>query len=362
MQRRRAECMASIQSDAVQLALDLLVREPDIDGFFRAFIKTLVEESESHACGVWLLDDDEQRCDLWMAHLRRAALHAASSGLGPAGLPRERMAAHLFALQAGWQQTIEYRGDDPRLPERGARVQRARRHRRRCSSRRWCWRTRHARLDRAVRPATTSACERRGACALLEAIARQATLALHQSRLAEQSRLEERRKAVLEERNRLARDIHDTLAQGFGAILMQLQAAQRDGDAAAAGRAQLDTAVDLARTHMVEARRSVGALRPNVGDGEDLANALKRLAELAQRTSERADRRPRSTSCRAFGDGVEREIIGIAQEALTNAVRHSRAQAHRDPRVGGARDRLPAVGGRRWPRHRAGTIVARASA
>src|SRR5258708_39294983 len=67
--RRRAQCLAQIQSDAVQLALDLLVREPDIAGFFRAFIKTLVEESESHACGVWLLDADGSRCDLWMAYM-----------------------------------------------------------------------------------------------------------------------------------------------------------------------------------------------------------------------------------------------------------------------------------------------------
>ena len=60
---------AEIQSDAVQLALDLLVREPDIDGFFRAFIKALVDEAESHACGVWLLDEDSTRCDLWMAYI-----------------------------------------------------------------------------------------------------------------------------------------------------------------------------------------------------------------------------------------------------------------------------------------------------
>ena len=63
---------------------------------------------------------------------------------------------------------------------------------------------------------------------LIEAIARQAALALHHSRLVEQHRIEERRKGILEERNRLARDIHDNLAQGFAAILMQLQAAQRE--------------------------------------------------------------------------------------------------------------------------------------
>ena len=43
--RQRAECMASIQSDAVQLALDLLVTHPDLRGFFRMFIKRLVDDS-----------------------------------------------------------------------------------------------------------------------------------------------------------------------------------------------------------------------------------------------------------------------------------------------------------------------------
>jgi signal transduction histidine kinase len=88
---------------------------------------------------------------------------------------------------------------------------------------------------------------------------------------------------------------------------------------------KIDTVVDLARTHLSEARRSVGTLRPNVGDGEEVAAALKRLAGVAQRTTDvpidvKVDELPR------LGDLVEREIIGIAQEALSNAVRHSRAQ------------------------------------
>src|SRR6202007_2337527 len=103
-----------------------------------------------------------------------------------------------------------------------------------------------------------------------------AALALHTSQVIERSRVEERRKAILEERNRLARDIHDNLAQGFGAILMQLQAAQRGAAAGPPAVAlKLETAVDLARTHMVEARRSVGSLRPNIGDGEAISTALR---------------------------------------------------------------------------------------
>src|SRR6478735_12627994 len=123
--------------------------------------------------------------------------------------------------------------------------------------------------------------------AMTEAIARQAALALHHSRLIDENRREERRKAILEERNRLARDIHDTLAQGFAAILMQLQAAQRESGGALPipVASSIETAVDLARTHLTEARRSVGALRPNVGPGEDIATALKRLADMGQRTA-----------------------------------------------------------------------------
>jgi signal transduction histidine kinase len=161
--------------------------------------------------------------------------------------------------------------------------------------------------------------------ALIEAIAQQAALALHHSRLVEENRRDERRKAILEERNRLARDIHDNLAQGFAAILMQLQAAQREAGGISAAAPYIDTAVTLARTHLIEARRSVGALRPNVGTGEDLATALRRLADLGQRTTSVPidlvlDELPR------LGDSVEREIVAIAQEALTNAVRHANAQ------------------------------------
>jgi signal transduction histidine kinase len=322
--RRHAECMVKVQTGAVQLALDLLVREADIDGFFGEFTKKLVEICESHACGVWLIDEDRGRCDLWMAYLVDRLYTRDSNDWIDLTLPRESMADHLYAYTPGWTATIEYDGLDARLPES---VREFNRHAGVASvvvaplvlgGRNLGW----------VGLSTSQIPECDGAwrVALLEAIARQATLALHQSRSAESSRLEERRKAILEERNRLARDIHDNLAQGFAAILMQLQGAEREaGTLSPAVAASLETAVELARTHLTEARRSVGSLRPNVGPGESVATALKRLADLGQRTAGVpidvvSDELPR------FGDGVEREILGIAQEALTNAVRHSRAR------------------------------------
>jgi signal transduction histidine kinase len=323
-ERRRAECFAKVQTDAVQLALDLLVREPDIEGFFGAFTKTLVEDCESYACGVWLIDDDHRCCDLWMAYLDDRIYTVKTADWDTLTLPRDSMAKHLYAYRSGWHQSVVYTGDDPRLPDavqafnRNANVQSLAVVPLVLGGRNLGW--------MGLASTSTSDCEVQWRLAVLEAMARQATLALHQSRLSEQRRLEERRKAILEERNRLARDIHDNLAQGFAAILMQLQAAQREaGTVAPAVAASIDTAVHLARTHMTEARRSVSALRPNVGEGEDVAAALKRIADVGRRTTAvpidlNVDEMPR------FGGGVEREIIGIAQEALTNALRHSRAR------------------------------------
>jgi signal transduction histidine kinase len=239
-------------------------------------------------------------------------------------MPRDSMSQHLLGYTAGWTDITEYRGDDERLPDPVRKFNRAAG-------------VSAVLVAPLVLPPRTlgwvalssvgaSECELRWRHALLDATAKQATLALYYSRLVERSRLEARRQAVLEERNRIARDIHDTLAQGFGAILMQLQAAQRSAgtDLPPSVARSLATAVDLARTHMVEARRSVAALRPHSTEREDVAAALARMADLAQRTGDvpvelAIDELP------AFEAGVEREIIGIAQEALTNAVRHARA-------------------------------------
>jgi len=320
-ERRRAECLANIQTEITKYMLELMGQGPALDAFFRALLKTLAEEGESHAAGVWLINDEKQCCEFWMAHLFGEVFNAAT--LGPSYFPRLAMAQFLYDHKPGWEQTTEYPGDDARLPA----VVREFNGAQNLSStvvaplmlggKNLGW------ITLCVDAPEDGLWWRIG---LVEAVARHAALALHKSRIYEQKQAEERRKAILEERNRLARDIHDNLAQGFGAILMQLQAAQREDAPLPPSIAHsIGVAIDLARTHLVQARRSVGALRPNVGDGEDIANAIKRIAEMAQKASEvpidvQFDELPR------FGDGVEREVIGIAQEALSNAVRHARAR------------------------------------
>jgi signal transduction histidine kinase len=326
--RGRAECKARMQADVVKHALDLLVREPDVEGFFGALTKTMVEEAESRVCGVWLIDEGGQRCELWMAYVKDRLLSrqdAAAKESGDIDYPCHSIEEHLFTHTSGWTQTIEYASNDERLPAAVL----AFAQRKGCGSmiatplviggQTLGWLT-------LVNAADQDEGDHWWRVELIEAIAQQAALALHHSRVVDRSRIEERRKAILEERNRLARDIHDNLAQGFAAILMQLQGARREAIFMPPALAtKLDTVVDLARTHLTEARRSVGTLRPNVSDGEEVAKALTRIAGVAQRTTDvpidvKVEELPR------LGDVVEREIIGIAQEALSNAVRHSRAQ------------------------------------
>jgi len=323
-ERRRAQCMARIQSHAVQLTLDLLVREPDPESFFRVLMRALLDQTESHSCGVWLLNEDSTQCNLWMAYIGDQFYPKEGNDWGELTLPREDLSTHLLAFAEGWKDTIEYSGDDSRFPE----SVRALNHSVGLTTvaivplilptRNLGW----IALSTGDAPAEYAPWRR----ATLEAIARQVTLALHQSQLTEQSLVEARRQAVLEERNRIARDIHDTLAQGFAAILMQLQSVQRASASLPPNIARsIDTAVDLARSHMIEARRSVGALHPHDIEAGDVGAVLERTTELARRTTDIPielviEELP------ALGAGVEREIIGIAQEALTNAVRHARAR------------------------------------
>ena len=315
-----------MQAEVVQLALDLLVREPDIEGFFGGITRTIVEDTESDGCAVWLLADDGTRCELWMAYRGERLYLRRRGDFDSLELPHQVFAQHLVAYKPGWTATIEYESADARLPETVREFHRAKGVQRMVVTPMVVGSSTLGWIKLSCRTLPECADAQWWRIVLVEAIARQAALALHHNRIVERGLLEERRKATLEERNRLARDIHDNLAQGFGAILMQLQAAQRDAATLPPSvAAKLETAVDLARKHMVEARRSVGALRPNVTDGEEISGALKRIADLTQLTTSIPIETALDTLPR-YGDVIEREILGIAQEALTNAVKHARAR------------------------------------
>jgi two-component system NarL family sensor kinase len=158
---------------------------------------------------------------------------------------------------------------------------------------------------------------------LLYTIGSLVSLAIERTRLAER----EARLAAVEERNRIARDLHDTLAQSLAAIALQLESAQAlaergDADRAAAS---IERSLRLTRAALDDARRSVLELRAPPLDGRGLLAAIRASAgelrdfegrplEVVVHGREESDALPAA---------VETGLFNIAREALTNVARHA---------------------------------------
>jgi len=149
----------------------------------------------------------------------------------------------------------------------------------------------------------------------------QLAFALQSARIAESARAT----AIAEERNRLARDIHDTLAQVLALIVMQLRRVEsRLGPAWASACEPLETVRQLAVEGLAEARRSVSMLRPPITP-QGLAQAVREVAD-GIRGHYRGSLDVRVTGVsHAIERSVEEELFAIVREALTNAAKHSGA-------------------------------------
>ncbi|MCH7611508.1 MAG: GAF domain-containing sensor histidine kinase [Chloroflexi bacterium] len=133
---------------------------------------------------------------------------------------------------------------------------------------------------------------------------------------------------AVEERNRLSRDIHDTLAQGLTAISLQLETAEamldEQGDREKI-REAVHRALDLARQNLDEARRSVQDLRAASLEGRTLSEALADLVEETQAAAGVEIEYTATGGSRPLAPRLESGLYRIAQEAVNNLVRHSNA-------------------------------------
>lgn len=139
--------------------------------------------------------------------------------------------------------------------------------------------------------------------------------------------LQAREAGILDERQRMAREIHDTLAQGLAGIVTQLQAAVRAGESGETEtwRGHVDNATRLARESLDEARRSVAAITPGQLESAHLPEAIATVASDWADLNDVQVEVSTTGTARALHPEVEVTLLRIAQEALSNVAKHAAA-------------------------------------
>jgi signal transduction histidine kinase len=181
----------------------------------------------------------------------------------------------------------------------------------------FCWLLRRAGQQDAERDRTVAE--------LSEANGRLAASLAENAALHEQLLARAREAGMLDERQRMAREIHDTLAQGLTGIITQLQAAELAGDGSDGWRRHFGLATGLARESLSEARRSVHALRPQQLETARLSEALAAVAHRWTAVHGLAVEVTTTGTARPMPPEAEMALLRTAQEALANVARHAAA-------------------------------------
>lgn len=321
VQHRLAEDLARSQSQMLIQSLGLLTEEPNLDAFLGHVLKVTVQQLEGVGGTLWFPDPLTGAIRLHLEYLDSRVIPASEShhpavlhplpvgGRGVstfpiehaetyvlshtvAGMPEENR-AYIYSLGVRTLLTV------PMLLGK--------------ETVGWI----------CVRSSKADPGELEGKIYLAEALAGQATLAVQMAQLGEQAR----EGAVLSERNRIAREIHDTLAQGFTGVVVNLEAASRTlrKDNVTEALEHIEHARGLAQTCLDEARLSVRALRPDVLRHADLAQALQEQIQRMAATGTQA--RFESVGEKVnLSRMVQAELLRIAQESITNVLKHAHAQ------------------------------------
>lgn len=134
-----------------------------------------------------------------------------------------------------------------------------------------------------------------------------------------------REAGIVDERHRLAREIHDTVAQGLIGVITQLEAAGRTDITDDEHARRIRNAVDLARSSLGDARRAVDALGPRTLDHATLPAAIDSVARSWMALHDSEVSVTVTGEVRSLDPAVEEALLRITQEALSNVARHARA-------------------------------------
>ena len=310
-------------NEALKHTLDLLATEPTIDAFLGQVLAILTDQLQAASSSLWLFDWDAQTSNLHLVCQQGQIIPGAQAGYPSTVLPFAD-----FRDDPGWRTVVNERRPWVHEAATSSSFTEAIRSQLMAQGVKTILSIPLVLGDRAIgsfnmrlTAALPSVLPEQ--IELAQALIHQATLAIRMTRLSEQVK----ETAVLEERNRMAREIHDTLAQSFTGVVIQLEAAKRivttEPDAT---RTHLTRASSLAREGLAEARRSVQALRPQALETQDLPTALVQLVkQVTANTTIVADAIVEGSPYPLLPE-VELNLLRISQEALTNTLKHAQAK------------------------------------
>jgi signal transduction histidine kinase len=318
---RISEDLGRGQAEALTQALDALAREPAPDKIAQHALSAITSKLGGHCCSVWLRDEASGLMVFELAMEDgefKTKKNAALAAVGPS-LPAPAVWPWSEIFRTSKPSVLEDIRTGPDFP----------------------WRARL--LAQSVNTVlmvpmvitgsvegvigigfTEKRAFRADEMDLPQALANQTMLAIQLARLSAQSR----QAAIIAERNRMARDIHDTLAQGFTGVIIQLEAVEEALSQERPEKAteHLNRAGDLARQSLREARRSVQALRPLALEEQPLGDAFKdSISKMTAGTTVHAEVTLEGKP-RRLAEDWEANLLHIGQEVLTNVLRHANAE------------------------------------
>jgi len=319
-ERKRAEERAQSQREAVKLALNAFVEELDVDRFLGDVISEITKRFRPKSWELWMFDEALGALSLQLSSHVTDSRHR-EAGYGNIRRPEELADVWRSKFIIRTPQVFEFPvTESTPVPQH--------------------FETLHAEgVKRLVLVPLVIGEQNLGFLELhfqssgkfttddlelAQALVNHATLAMQLSRLTRRAE----QLAVTEERNRLAREIHDTLAQAFAGIVLHSEALGASlGVSKRRSTMALSRIKKLARSGLDEARRSVEALRPKALEGNTLSEALKQAAKRINKTGMHACLFKQQGSTRSLSMEAQNELFRIAQEALTNVCKHSRAKS-----------------------------------
>jgi two-component system, NarL family, sensor kinase len=304
--------------------LDVLATEPDLDRSLGHVLQVTTEQLESASSALWLSNPDSNRFSLHLVYLHGDVIAATPENVDRLSGQwiRERDLSRDLDLKAHIRDRVPVLYDLQHHPEVSA-------------SQRQFMESLGVKLllgvplllgSEIVGSLTVRFTERRQFSTddleLIQALAHQATLTIQLMHLADDAK----QTALLEERNRMAGEIHDTLAQAFTGISIQVGMAQKLITTSPNDTQQiLDRVLALAQTGLAEARRSVWALQPDADDYADLAHNLQICVDrLTNGLPMQVELETQGTSCLVPAI-VGQNLLRIAQEAINNTICHAAA-------------------------------------